>query len=276
VAWFNKGDLLLNLGKYNESIEAYDRAIELNQSYAAAWSHKGNAFSNLSRYNESLECYNKAIELDPKYAVAWNNKGAALSYQANYDDAIKAYDEAIRLDPQYPNAWYNKGNTLARLGKYDEAAKARDEAHKIDSNYSTMSATEYRNAPDWMEVSTFEQGRGMGCYIILHNKAGNMIRSDGTLRIEVYENVYNYPSVWSSKLWSESYSVKAKDFVDTTAGLGSFAQPVTIWSIGRIPYDTIRPGLGDLTRKAVDLEVRAYFETNDGRTLKDKTSQYVS
>ena len=26
VYWFNKGDLLLNWGKYNESIEAYDRA----------------------------------------------------------------------------------------------------------------------------------------------------------------------------------------------------------------------------------------------------------
>jgi hypothetical protein len=24
--WFNKGDLLLNLGKYNESIDAYNKA----------------------------------------------------------------------------------------------------------------------------------------------------------------------------------------------------------------------------------------------------------
>ena len=29
-----KGEELLNASKYNESIEAYDRAIDLNQSYA--------------------------------------------------------------------------------------------------------------------------------------------------------------------------------------------------------------------------------------------------
>jgi tetratricopeptide (TPR) repeat protein len=51
VAWFNKGDLLLKSGKYNESIDAYNRAIKLNQSYAIAWSHKGNALLNLTKYN---------------------------------------------------------------------------------------------------------------------------------------------------------------------------------------------------------------------------------
>jgi len=53
--WFNKGDLLLNLGKYNESIEAYNKSIELNQSFATAWKQKGNALLNLTKYNASLE-----------------------------------------------------------------------------------------------------------------------------------------------------------------------------------------------------------------------------
>ena len=81
--WFNKGDSLLNLGKYNESIDAYNKAIELNQSYAVAWKQKGNALLNLTKYNESLECYNEAIRLDPDYAMAWNNKGNALNDMGN-------------------------------------------------------------------------------------------------------------------------------------------------------------------------------------------------
>ena len=40
--WLNKGDLLLNQGRYNEAIDAYNKSIELNQSYAAAWKQKGN------------------------------------------------------------------------------------------------------------------------------------------------------------------------------------------------------------------------------------------
>ena len=41
VAWYNKGDVLLNLSKYNESIEAFNKAIELNQSYVEAWRQQG-------------------------------------------------------------------------------------------------------------------------------------------------------------------------------------------------------------------------------------------
>jgi tetratricopeptide (TPR) repeat protein len=134
IYWFNKGDLLLNLGKYNESIEAYNRAIELNQSYAIAWSHKGNAFLNLSLYSESLECYNKAIELDPKYANAWGNRGNALGKQGKYDEAIKAYDEAIRLNPILANAWVGKGNVLLDQKKYDDATQAYDEAIRLNPN----------------------------------------------------------------------------------------------------------------------------------------------
>jgi len=36
VAWYNKGEALLNLSKYNESIEAFNEAIELHKSYVEA------------------------------------------------------------------------------------------------------------------------------------------------------------------------------------------------------------------------------------------------
>jgi len=38
--WLNEGDLLFNLSKYNESIEAYNKSIGLNQSFASAWTKK--------------------------------------------------------------------------------------------------------------------------------------------------------------------------------------------------------------------------------------------
>ncbi len=121
-----------------------------------------------------------------------------------------------------------------------------------------------------MEIKSSEQGRGLICYIILHNKAGMMIRSSGNLRIEVYEDDSG------TKLWSKPYSVDATDFIDTTAGLGLFAHDVTIWHTDRIPYETIRSDLGDLSlEETVSLEIRAYFETSDGRALKDKTSEYI-
>ena len=271
--WCNKGNILLNLGEYNESINAYNKAIELNQSLAVAWKQKGNAFLNLTEYHESLSCYDNAIRLDPNYAAAWNNVGVALMNIGEYDAAINAWNKAIKLDPD-ASIWNNKGLALNEQGKYDEAAKAFGEASRLDpKNFSTWNATEYAlsHSPDWMEITSYEQGRGMNCYIMVYNIAGKMIKSDGNLNIEIFEGDS------ASKLWSKSYSVKATEFVDTTVGLGPFAHPVTIWHIGRISYDTINPGLGDLSlNESIALEIRAYFETNSKNILKDKTSVLVS
>jgi len=96
-----------------------------------------------------------------------------------------------------------------------------------------------------------------------------MIKSDGNLKIEVFEGDP------ATKLWSKSYPVKAADFADTI--LGIFARPAIVWHADRISYDTIKPGLGDLSlEESVSLEIRAYFETIDGRMLKDKTSQFIT
>jgi tetratricopeptide (TPR) repeat protein len=132
VYWYNKGKELLNASKYNESIEAYDRAIELNQSYAEAWNHKGSALFSLGKYNDSIEACERSIALNPNFSRPWSNKGEALRKLGKYDKAIKCYDEAIRLDPNFARAWRNKGVALAAQGKYDEAIKAHDNAIEID------------------------------------------------------------------------------------------------------------------------------------------------
>jgi tetratricopeptide (TPR) repeat protein len=40
---------------------------------------KGNILANLGRYEEAIKCYDKAIELNPNYALAIINKNNVLS-----------------------------------------------------------------------------------------------------------------------------------------------------------------------------------------------------
>jgi tetratricopeptide (TPR) repeat protein len=133
--WFNKGFALNSLVKYDEAINAYDKAINLNPYYAAAWNNKGIALDNQGKHDESIKAYDEAIRLDPNDADAKNNKGTTLGRDlGNYDEAILAFDEAIRLNPKHVKAWNNKGIALVGQGKYDEAIRAYDEAIKLDPN----------------------------------------------------------------------------------------------------------------------------------------------
>jgi len=136
MVWFNKGFALHNLGRYDEALQAYNRAIEIDPQLAAAWNNKGIILEGQGKYDEAIKAYDEVIRLDPNLAEAWHNKGVAFGKQSKYDEAIQAYDEAIRLNPNYANAWYNKGAALGKQGKYDEAIKAYDEVIRLDPNYA--------------------------------------------------------------------------------------------------------------------------------------------
>ena len=62
--------------------------------------NKGNALSALGRKEEAIACYDRALEIEPRYAHAWNNKGIALSALGRKEEAIACYDRALEIDPR--------------------------------------------------------------------------------------------------------------------------------------------------------------------------------
>jgi tetratricopeptide (TPR) repeat protein len=132
LAWNNKAWALQLLGRYNESLEFINKAIDLNPNSATIWDTKGFALSGLGKPKGAIECYDKAIELDQKDAIVWNHKGGALKELGKYDEAIQAYDEALRLDPTLVTVWSDKASILMELKKYEEALQAFDEAITIN------------------------------------------------------------------------------------------------------------------------------------------------
>jgi tetratricopeptide (TPR) repeat protein len=129
--WRNKGGALYSLGKYDEAIKCYDKAIEIDPDNPVVWNNKGLALNSLGKYDEAITSYDKAIEIDPDDADTWNNKGLALNSLGKYDEAITSYDKAIEIDPDDADTWNNKGLALNSLGKYDEAKKCYDRSKKL-------------------------------------------------------------------------------------------------------------------------------------------------
>ena len=51
-------------------------------------------------WREALYRWERAVELDPTYAEAWNNLAVAYEQAGRFDDARKAYETAVKLDPK--------------------------------------------------------------------------------------------------------------------------------------------------------------------------------
>ena len=54
------------MGKSDEAIKAYDKAIEINPLNSAAWYNKAVTLDNLNKFDDAMKAYEKAIEITPQ------------------------------------------------------------------------------------------------------------------------------------------------------------------------------------------------------------------
>ncbi len=51
-------------------------------------------------WKEATYRWEKAVELDPSYAAAWNNLAIGYEQEGRFEEADKAYQRAVTLDPK--------------------------------------------------------------------------------------------------------------------------------------------------------------------------------
>ncbi len=49
-------------------------------------------------WKEAAYRWEKAVEIDPTYAAAWNNLAIAYEHEGKFEEARNAYEKAIKLD----------------------------------------------------------------------------------------------------------------------------------------------------------------------------------
>jgi len=118
----NIGTALVEVGRIDEAVEHYRRAIELRPRYADAHNHLGAALRRLGGFEEAVSEFRWALELDPSLAEAHYNLGNAVGASGELGEAVRHYRQAIRLKGDYADALYNLGNTLVQLREFGEAA----------------------------------------------------------------------------------------------------------------------------------------------------------
>ena len=133
INWEYRGRSLYELDEYTESLEKFDKILELNSQDADIWRFKGSTLYMLGRYDEALEAFDKSLEINPKNAKIWSFKGSALYMLDRPEEALKAFDKALQKNPNILEAWFNKGSTLFELGRYKQSLSAVENALRINT-----------------------------------------------------------------------------------------------------------------------------------------------
>jgi tetratricopeptide (TPR) repeat protein len=105
------------LGRYNESVELFNRALALDPTYVQAWTDKAYAELALKDYINEIRSIDRALEINPGIPRLWNMRGEALMALERYQEAIQSFDKALQFAPDYLSAKLNKENATAKLNK---------------------------------------------------------------------------------------------------------------------------------------------------------------
>jgi tetratricopeptide (TPR) repeat protein len=124
-----RASLALTLDRAGLHDEALRQYTELSRRGGGNWSlyyNMGNALTKLERYEEAVASYEKSIAMNPKHARTYNHIGIALKKLREYDRAIRAFETAMQLDPNFENAPFNLAALYFRLGDKENATRAFD------------------------------------------------------------------------------------------------------------------------------------------------------
>ncbi|CDS09702.1 hypothetical protein LRAMOSA02379 [Lichtheimia ramosa] len=84
---------------------------------------EANVLFGQKRFNEAIEKYTAAIELNPTVAAYFTNRAFCHVKLENYGYAISDAEEALKIDPTLTKANYRRASANMALGKFKEALK---------------------------------------------------------------------------------------------------------------------------------------------------------
>jgi tetratricopeptide (TPR) repeat protein len=117
---------------FMKALDAFDRAILLDEAYDVPWRMKGNTLDEMGYHEQALECYRHALELFPESDETWFSLGNSFFALSRYTEELMCYDRALLYSPTMQKALINRGSTLHRLGRFKEALDTYDRVLKIN------------------------------------------------------------------------------------------------------------------------------------------------
>ena len=109
------------LGRYEEAIRLYSNALMIRE-HSTISSNMGNCYLELGKTNEALECFLRAIRADSKNPNPYNNIVQLYIQLGEYEDAITYAEEALALNAKMPQALNAMAICYAMLD-YDEESE---------------------------------------------------------------------------------------------------------------------------------------------------------
>jgi spermidine synthase len=156
-AHFNLGVALADLGRSDEAMEEYRRALGLNPELARAHHNLGSELANRGRLQAAIPHFREAVRHAPAWAPARHKLGRALNLSGDTARALEELAEAVRLDPEHAEALIDIA--WIRATAPEDGFRDADEAIRLASRAAGIAGDRNVTALDTLAAAYAAAGR---------------------------------------------------------------------------------------------------------------------
>ncbi len=119
------GNLLFKEGRTGEAIESYENAVRIYDDATNRFS-LGQGYLNVGRYDDAANQFEKVIRMDQDSANGYFGLGQVYSAKKDTTNAIAQFERAISKKDEFWSAYAEMGYTYADAGQMDKAEEIKD------------------------------------------------------------------------------------------------------------------------------------------------------
>lgn len=130
---FSSAYLLLKLGRYQQAIEEYEKAIILKKDFVDAYFNLAFLYKKNKQYQKAITYYKKVIALEKDNDLVYFYLANIYKHTKKYQLAVKFYKKALTLKNQDNEIYIHLGSIYYALTEYKQAVLYYQKALKIQS-----------------------------------------------------------------------------------------------------------------------------------------------
>jgi len=125
-----RGQLAEREGEYDDAMDLYRRAIDLNPSDARALFQLAYLASLYGEIEEAVKCYEACTELVPLHVNALINLGVLYEDLERYEDALRCYRTVLEYYPNHPRAKLYLADAEASTSMFYDREKEKERSRQ--------------------------------------------------------------------------------------------------------------------------------------------------
>ena len=119
--------------QYDDAINEYNKAIEIDPTSATAYIARGECNIDRKEADKAINDFSKAIEIDPKSEVSYVTRGLMYGLKGDADKAIADFNMALKIMPNSPHLLAIYGSRAHAYLAKKEYAKSWEDVHRIEA-----------------------------------------------------------------------------------------------------------------------------------------------